>query len=254
MLAVVRVLVAHPHLDHRAGRLLPHLLRVIGFDEETPKLGPRRAAARAEFDAPVAQDVERCHPLGDARRVIDLREHEVDAVPKPDLLRPPGAVREEHIRRRHMRILFEEVVLHRPAAIEAKLVGQLDQLGILEEHPAFALAVPRLGDDGADGKAKLHRRILPGRAPHRKCRANSGPARRGILAMMRNEFTAIVSQSDGWFLAFSPEVPAANGQGKTREEALDSLRAAIELLFEDLRDEVLAHLPPGAERSVVTIG
>jgi predicted RNase H-like HicB family nuclease len=29
---------------------------------------------------------------------------------------------------------------------------------------------------------------------------------------MRNEFTAIVEQDDGWFIAYSPEVPGANGQ------------------------------------------
>jgi len=37
---------------------------------------------------------------------------------------------------------------------------------------------------------------------------------------MRNEFTAIVEQDGPWFIAYCAEVPAANGQGRTREECL----------------------------------
>jgi predicted RNase H-like HicB family nuclease len=61
---------------------------------------------------------------------------------------------------------------------------------------------------------------------------------------VKNEFTAIIRQADGWFLAFSPEVPAANGQRRTREEALESLAAAIDLVLQDLRDEALTQYPP----------
>ena len=71
---------------------------------------------------------------------------------------------------------------------------------------------------------------------------------------MKNEFTASIQQTDGWFLAFSPEVPAANGQGRTRDEALDSLAAAIDLVLEDLREESLAQYPAGVERAVVRVG
>lgn len=53
---------------------------------------------------------------------------------------------------------------------------------------------------------------------------------------MRNEFTAVVERDEEWFLAFSPEVPGANGQGHTKDEALRSLRDAIELILEDTRD------------------
>lgn len=50
---------------------------------------------------------------------------------------------------------------------------------------------------------------------------------------MRDEFTAIVEQEEGWFIAYSPEVPGANGQGRTKDEALRSLAAAIGLILED---------------------
>lgn len=30
-----------------------------------------------------------------------------------------------------------------------------------------------------------------------------------------NEFTAVIEQDEGWFIAYSPEIPGANGQGRT---------------------------------------
>ncbi len=70
---------------------------------------------------------------------------------------------------------------------------------------------------------------------------------------MRNEFTAVVEQDGEWFVAYCPEVPGANGQGKTREDALSSLRDAIALILEDRREEGLRGVPDGAEQHVVTI-
>ncbi len=71
---------------------------------------------------------------------------------------------------------------------------------------------------------------------------------------MRNEFTAIVEQDEGWFIAYSPEVPGANGQGRTKDEALKSLAAAIELILEDRREDGLRGVPPTAIRETVTVG
>jgi predicted RNase H-like HicB family nuclease len=48
---------------------------------------------------------------------------------------------------------------------------------------------------------------------------------------MQSEFTTVVEQDGGWFVAFTPEVPGANGQGRTREEAIESLGAAVELIL-----------------------
>jgi predicted RNase H-like HicB family nuclease len=52
---------------------------------------------------------------------------------------------------------------------------------------------------------------------------------------MRNEFTAFIELDGDWFIAYSPEIPGANGQGKTREECLQNLSAAIDLILEDRR-------------------
>ena len=53
--------------------------------------------------------------------------------------------------------------------------------------------------------------------------------------MVRSEFTAIVEQAGEWHIAHSPEMPGANGQGRTRAEALESLADAISLICEDRR-------------------
>ncbi len=74
------------------------------------------------------------------------------------------------------------------------------------------------------------------------------------MQTMRNEFTAIIEQDEGWHIAYSPEVPGANGQGRSKEEALQSLREAIELILQDRRDEGLRGVPPTAIRETVTVG
>ncbi len=70
---------------------------------------------------------------------------------------------------------------------------------------------------------------------------------------MHNEFTAIIQRDGDWFIAYCPEVPGANGQGKTKEECLESLRDAIDLILEDRREDALRGLPSDAIREVVTV-
>ena len=71
---------------------------------------------------------------------------------------------------------------------------------------------------------------------------------------MRNEFTAILEQEGDWFVAYCPEVPGANGQGRTRDEAKQSLADAIRLIFEDRRADALRGLPTDAEQATVVVG
>jgi predicted RNase H-like HicB family nuclease len=70
---------------------------------------------------------------------------------------------------------------------------------------------------------------------------------------MRNEFTAIIEQDGDWFVAYCPEIPGANGQGRTKEEARDSLAEAIALILEDRREDATRGLPPDAIRETVTV-
>ena len=71
---------------------------------------------------------------------------------------------------------------------------------------------------------------------------------------MHNEFTAIIEHDNKWFIAYCPEIPGANGQGKTKAGALKNLSAAIELILDDRRQDVLRSLPKSATKSMVAIG
>jgi predicted RNase H-like HicB family nuclease len=70
---------------------------------------------------------------------------------------------------------------------------------------------------------------------------------------MHNEFTAVFERDGEWFVAYSPEIPGANGQGKTKEEARQSLSEAIALILKDRREDGLRGVPPDAERETVTV-
>lgn len=70
---------------------------------------------------------------------------------------------------------------------------------------------------------------------------------------MHNEFTAVIERDGDWFIAYSPEIAGANGQGRTRQEALDSLAGAISLILEDRRENGLRGVPAEAEREVVVV-
>ena len=60
---------------------------------------------------------------------------------------------------------------------------------------------------------------------------------------MHNEFTAIIEKDDNWYIAYCPEIPGANGQGMTKEEARRDLGEAIALILEDRRQDGLRGTP-----------
>lgn len=70
---------------------------------------------------------------------------------------------------------------------------------------------------------------------------------------MRNEFTAIIERDGEWYVAYCLEIPGANGQGRTKDEARESLANAIALILENRREDALRGLPPDAERETVAV-
>jgi predicted RNase H-like HicB family nuclease len=61
-------------------------------------------------------------------------------------------------------------------------------------------------------------------------------------------------ERDGdWHIAYSPEIRGANGQRRTKQEARQSLAAAIRLILADRREDGLRAVPPEAERETVTV-
>ena len=71
---------------------------------------------------------------------------------------------------------------------------------------------------------------------------------------MRNEFTAIIERDEDWYIAYCPEIPGANGQGRSKQAARASLAEAIALILEDRREDALRGVPPEAERDTQTSG
>ena len=71
---------------------------------------------------------------------------------------------------------------------------------------------------------------------------------------MKYQFTAMIKKTPKWYVGFCPEVPGANGQGKTRAECLEDLRAAVELMLEVNREQVAASVGPKVEETVITVG
>ena len=50
---------------------------------------------------------------------------------------------------------------------------------------------------------------------------------------MHNEFTSRIEQDGEWFVGYCPQVPEANGQGRTPEECLENLTEAVALVLAD---------------------
>jgi predicted RNase H-like HicB family nuclease len=70
---------------------------------------------------------------------------------------------------------------------------------------------------------------------------------------VRNEFTAVIERDDEWFIGYCPEVPGANGQGRTEEECRSSLGGAIALILYDRREDGLRGVPAEAIKDIVVV-
>jgi predicted RNase H-like HicB family nuclease len=70
---------------------------------------------------------------------------------------------------------------------------------------------------------------------------------------MKNTFTAIIEKDNGWFIAYCPEIPGANGQGRTINECKKSLSEAISLIMEDRRQDAMLGIPDDAIQETVSI-
>jgi predicted RNase H-like HicB family nuclease len=73
------------------------------------------------------------------------------------------------------------------------------------------------------------------------------------VAAVHNEFTAIIEQDGAWYIAYCLEIPGANGQGHTPDEARESLAEAIALILADRREDGLRGVPPEAIRETVIV-
>ena len=57
-----------------------------------------------------------------------------------------------------------------------------------------------------------------------------------MIENMESTFTAIFEKVDDWYVAYAEELPGANTQGRTLDEARSNLREAIELILVSNRE------------------
>ena len=53
---------------------------------------------------------------------------------------------------------------------------------------------------------------------------------------MENSYTAVFQKTEDWWIAFVEEVPGANTQGRTIDEARENLKEAVELILKSNRE------------------
>ena len=121
-----------PHLRDHIHRLVD--LRRDQLHRRVERAGflPRAALADAEMQPALAQQVKRGDALGHLDRMVHLEGQADDAVADMDSRGAPGDEGQEALRRGQMGILRQAVMLDRPDAIEAHLLGihaLLDDVG-----------------------------------------------------------------------------------------------------------------------------
>ena len=106
----------------------------VGVDADRRHLLQRRAAARPEVEATVRQHVEHRGALGDAHGMVVVERHAHDAVTDADARRARRHPRQEDLGRAHVRVPLEAMVLDRPDAVEAHLLGEHRLLDAVVDH------------------------------------------------------------------------------------------------------------------------
>lgn len=72
---------------------------------------------------------------------------------------------------------------------------------------------------------------------------------------MKAEFIAVIEPApEGGYWAFCPEIPGANGQGESVNDAKENLKEAIILILEDRKEDYLRGIPDDAIQEKITVG
>ena len=74
------------------------------------------------------------------------------------------------------------------------------------------------------------------------------------MKAMKGELTAIIEKApEGGYWAICPEIPGANGQGETIEEAKENLKAAVILILDDRLEDVRRGLPEDTIQDTIAV-
>jgi hypothetical protein len=164
VLPLERITVVGPAADDVLDGFAPHVACLVRSDAEAFELDPRRRPAGAEVDSPVRKQVEHCDRLGRPHWMVVGPRHESDAVAQPHAL---GAARDgavEHLGVGAVRVLLEEVVLHRPEGMESRPLRRDRLLEGVLVRLVLAVRAPGTG----------HRDLVEQGEPHAGASSRSG--------------------------------------------------------------------------------
>ena len=145
------------HARDRVQGLLPLGPLLLPIDAERSQLHLRASLAGAELDPAAGDQVERRHPLGHPRRVVDGRGSLDDPVAEADAARALAGGGKKDLRGARVRVLLQEVVLDLPDVVEPEPVGQLHLLESVGQQPALIELARDAGELVLVEEAEPHR-------------------------------------------------------------------------------------------------
>lgn len=78
-----------------------------------------------------------------------------------------------------------------------------------------------------------------------------------ILIKMRenmiNQFHAIYELDGDWYVSYCPEIPGANGMGKTQSECRDNLIESIRLILLDRYEDSMKSITDNITNELITV-
>ena len=70
---------------------------------------------------------------------------------------------------------------------------------------------------------------------------------------MKQQYTAVIKQDEGWWIGWVEEIPGVNSQGKTRSELMKNLRSALREALVLNREEARAAASTDYEEQAILV-
>jgi len=74
-----------------------------------------------------------------------------------------------------------------------------------------------------------------------------------MTGRMKQQYTAVIKQDEGWWIGWVQEIPGVNTQGKTRRELMKNLRSALREALELNREEALSAASNDYEEEAILV-
>ena len=74
-----------------------------------------------------------------------------------------------------------------------------------------------------------------------------------MTGRMKQQYTAVIKQDEGWWIGWVEEIPGVNSQGKTRSELMKNLRSALREALVLNREEARAAASADYEEQAILV-